>query len=433
MLTKRNYNLKPLQDTATVVMTKSDGKPGIDTVRLVSRNVVPFSLPVGQLTPLQLKFASSFNSAAKKRLSEAFESWQGCWLPLNSKLMKYLYGGSYKSKILNPLIKLGLLEVREKADGTQPYRPTKGDVRGFSKKYRLAKNLQDELLKGQVKILEREEKLSIKKLEKLIMGSRDRTDTGDKGCAITKACFDGLDPINITALLEDLRARVKNGEEINIELTLRKALMVNYKQANATRGQKSKRVYSTINHGGSKPLLPYLTVGGVKVKNLDFKALHIYLLAFLVKDLAARQKYLDFLYNDPYEFFINPAITDPAARKNLRRNIKTAWQKALANSCYGRPMAKVILKFLETEHPEVFRVIQEFAAAKKINRNNNIQCHLQKLEAGLMDEVLLTADFWRLTRHDSLLVRESDVPRALEMLHEVARRKIGYALKISVE
>jgi hypothetical protein len=162
--------------------------------------------------------------------------------------------------------------------------------------------------------------------------------------------------------------------------------------------------------------------------------MHIYLLAFLVPDMKARQKYLDFLYNnDPYLYFIDPAITDQAKRKEFRFMMKTAWQKAKANSTYACPMAKVILKFLETEHPQVYKVIKDFAAAKKLDRHDNIQRRLQQLESSLMDEVLLTADFWRVSRHDSLLVKASDLPKAVELLHEVTRRKLGYDLKISVD
>jgi hypothetical protein len=45
--------------------------------------------------------------------------------------------------------------------------------------------------------------------------------------------------------------------------------------------------------------------------------------------------------------------------------MKIAWQKVLALSSYACPEAKVVLRLLRTEHPEVFKVIEDFAARKK--------------------------------------------------------------------
>jgi hypothetical protein len=427
MLNKRKQP-ESLQDSVTITLDDSGRQKA---VRISSRSVLPDSLPFDELTPPQKKFLLSFLSTTKQRLSKPFDQWFGCWITLNSSLLKKIYGGSYKSKVIQPLISLGLLKPRQNEDGKQTYRSTAGDLRGYSKKYRLSKIFQDELLRGQVKQHEFTQKISIKKLEKQIAQSVDRTDVTDPACLAQKLCLDQLDEIDIGKLLSDLQARVRAGEKINVELTIRKALMLNYKQANVTRGKNSGRIFSSANHGGSKSTIPYWTVGGEKVSEVDFKNMHVTLLAYLVKDIPARKKFLDYTFKAPYDRFIDPRITDPVKRKAARDRIKVGWQKALSNSSYNSPEAKVILNFLEKEHPEVYKIIKDFAAAKKINKSNNIQLYLQKMESSIMGEILKRADFWRVSRHDSLVCKESDVRKAKILFLTISLERLGYGLQVS--
>ena len=81
------------------------------------------------------------------------------------------------------------------------------------------------------------------------------------------AKLEPISPARLISDLEEINRGLTDDKQINVELTVRKALMLNYQQSNVTRGERSGRIFSTINHGGSKQLIPYLKVGSEKVSN----------------------------------------------------------------------------------------------------------------------------------------------------------------------
>ena len=81
-----------------------------------------------------------------------------------------------------------------------------------------------------------------------------------------------------------------------------------------------------INRPYSAELLPRLTVCGKKLREIDLKTAHVYLLAHFIEDETCKQNYLDWLDDneDVYSVFIEGEMTE-----KKRDKMKGALQQAL--------------------------------------------------------------------------------------------------------
>ena len=411
-------------------------------MKITQSSKVPVSVDGELLDKPQFDFYRRILKDTCKLLEMPKDKRDGCWLSYPKKYLVNFGGGNYRRLVIDPLIRAGYIEVlRNQNSGRESYwcnskrdgKNSDGPIEPYCKRYRIPYRYILELLRGQVTVVTRSRKMSFEKLIRQVEWMTDKTDLHDAACRKTKENIEKLDSISHRRLAEELQELNRSlGKVIDIELCVRRCLMINVGLANASRGKNSGRIYSTANHCGSKHLIPFFRVAGERVAEIDAKSLHICLLPHLVDDREAQTKFLDFLdNNDPYLYFVDAAITDPEERKAKRDRMKTAWQKALAHSVYKCPEARLVLNFLAEHHPLIYQVIKNFKDAKKINRGNNIQRRLQQIEAGIMNEAFLLADFWCLTRHDSMVVKASDVTRACDLLLSISRKILGYDLKLS--
>jgi hypothetical protein len=201
----------------------------------IAQTLLPVGLPVEELTSQQIRCLLYFIRYSLKRV-KAKTPLYGFWFEVPRDYWAKCFGGNYKRLVLRPLEKLGIVEVY-KRNGRECF--WNGKV---SKKYRLSWTYRKELFAGRVQPLgERLKPVSLARLARQIAKGSDRSsyDLNDVQCAVTKANLAQLEPINPVRLardLEEINRQIRDERrEINVELTLRKALMLNYKQYNVTR------------------------------------------------------------------------------------------------------------------------------------------------------------------------------------------------------
>ena len=325
--------------------------------------------------------------------------------PVPRAYFRRMLGGVY-NKALNCLKKLGLLEVQTKGGTTwEAYEWRKNREKNFCKSYRLSRLLRYALRNNLIKIPKYT--FSAKKLKRLVELATDKTDYSNPICAKTAENLKKLDEIETKGLCFG---------------TALAAAKINAGKFSNSQSLKTGRVYSSINLSHSAAILDRLKVDGEELVEVDYNSCHIRYLPSLLDNGLTKDSLLRQLNEgDIYENFVEKGVT--------RQQVKGSFQKFLAGKTWGDRVAQKISNFFQVWFKPIFDITRSI----QLRGGLKMQALLQKIESSVMLGAFMKADFWCLTRHDSMLVKKSDVEKAISLLKQHAREFLGYDVPVSVE
>jgi len=319
-------------------------------------------------------------------------------------LFRKMLGGVY-NKALKLLKDKGLLEVQtRRGTSWEAYEWREGKEK-FCKSYRLSKSLRHALRNKLLKVPKYT--FSEKKLKRLIDLAVDKTDYSNPVTAKTAENMKKLDEIDRT------------GPDFGAALN---AAKINARKFSNSQSQKTGRVYSSINLANSGAILNRLRVDGEELVEVDYGSCHLTYLPSLLEDGYCKQLLKDQIdKGNFYETFMEEGFT--------REQVKGSFQKFLAGKCWGDNIARKISNFFQVWFKSIFELTRDI----KLRGGLKMQAMLQKIESKIMIGAFMKADFWCLTRHDSMLVKMSDMEKAVALLKQHARDFLGYDVPVSVE
>ena len=237
--------------------------------------------------------------------------------------------------------------------------------------------------------------------------AEDKTDYSNPVTAKTAENMKKLDKIDINGL--------SFGAALN-------AAKINARKFSNSQSQKTGGIYSSINLAHSGAILDRLTVDGEELVEVDYDSCHLRFLPSLLDNGLSKELLLRQLDKaDIYETFIEEGVT--------REQVKGSFQKFLAGKTWGDRVAQKISNFFQVWFKQIF----ELTRSIKLRGGLKMQALLQKIEFTIMIGSFMKADFWCLTRHDSMLVKKGDMEKAVALLKQHAREFLGYDVPVSVE
>jgi hypothetical protein len=319
-------------------------------------------------------------------------------------LFRLMLGGVY-NKALKWLKKKGLIEVQTRRGTSREAYEWRDNKNKFCKSYRLSKVLRYALKNNLIKIPKYT--FSAKKLKRLVDLAEDKTDYSNPVCAKTAENMKKLDEIDTSGL--------SFGAALN-------AAKINARKFSNSQSDKTGRLYSNINLSHSGAFLDRLRVDGEELVEIDYDGCHNHYLPSLLENGLCKGLFIRQLErHDIYETFVEDGVT--------RKQVKGSFQKFLAGKTWGDRVAQKIGAYFQVW----FKSIYELTRSIKLRGGLKMQALLQKIEASIMMKAFMSADFFCLTRHDSMLVKKSDAEKAVALLKQHAREFLGYDVPVSVE
>jgi len=319
-------------------------------------------------------------------------------------LFRFMLGGIY-NKALRLLKDKGLLEVQTKRGTTWEAYEWRDGKEKFCKSYRLSRLLRYALRNKLLTIPKYT--FSARKLKRLVELAEDKTDYTNPVTAKTAENLRKLDEIDTNGL--------SFGATLN-------AAKINARKFSNSQSQKTGRIYSSINLAHSGAILDRLTVDGEELLEVDYDSCHLRFLPSLLENDSTKELLLSQIDQcDFYESFVEDGVT--------RQQVKGSFQKFLAGKTWGDRVAKKISNFFQVWFKRIFDITRSI----ELRGGLKMQALLQKIESTIMVSAFMKADFWCLTRHDSILVKRSDKDKAISLLKQHAREFLGYDVPVSVE